>query len=152
MESPTPRKQLKVASGQGGWRPGAGRKPNSTNRMSAEAREKARLTGLLPHEILLSIARGEPQEEIDVEAETGRQTTRLVPISVERRLDAAKAAAPYYAPKISTVEVISGVGDHDLDQLITQLASEAGVSLSASGESPQGEGTEKPRDRVKLKS
>lgn len=129
----------KPVTGQGGAGRGQGRKPGSTNRISKEAREKARLTGLLPHEILLSMARGEPQEEVEVDPDSGSIKKKLVGISVERRLDAAKAAAPYYAPKISTVEVISGVGDHDLDQLIAQLASEAGVGVGTGGEGQTGE-------------
>ena len=147
MES---RKRVKLASGQGGWRPGAGRKPGSTNRISNEAREQAKLTGALPHEILLSMARGEPQLIREIDPETGRVTEHYESVSLEKKLDSAKAAAPYYAPKISTVEVISGVGDHDLDQLIAQLAAEAGAHLGTSGESQEREDTEKPRSRVKL--
>ena len=108
-----------------------GRPPNSTNILSKQAREQAILTGALPHEILLSMARGEPQlvKEID---EHGQIKEHYEAMSLEARRDAAKAAAPYFAPKISTVEVISGVGDHDLDQLIAQLAAEAGVSVGPS--------------------
>lgn len=75
---------------RGGKRPGAGRKPTSVNRMSKAAREKAAETGILPHEFLLAVSQG---HDID-----GHR-----PSFVER-LDAAKAAAPYYAPKLSSVE------------------------------------------------
>lgn len=147
MESKPVVKRVKLVSGRGGYRPNAGRKPNSMNKMSQEAREQAKLTGLLPHEILLSMARGEPQVVIDVDVDSGRVTKRYEAVSLEKRLDSAKAAAPYYAPKISTVEVISGVGDHDLDQLIAQLASEAGVGIGTGGEGQTGEDQEATEDR-----
>lgn len=75
---------------RGGKRPGAGRKPSSVNRMSQKAREKAAETGQLPHEFLLAVSRGELIGDYQP--------------TFEDRLDAAKAAAPYYAPKLSSVE------------------------------------------------
>jgi hypothetical protein len=59
--------------------------------------------------------------------------------------DAAKAAAPYFAPKISTVEVIQGVSEHELDRIIALAASEAGVSLGIGGEGQEDE-TPDPAD------
>src|SRR5258708_657391 len=90
--------------GRGGRREGAGRKigsrnprggrpMGSINRMSREMREAARRTGLLPHEILLAICQGRAKEVL------GRHAT------VEERIDAAKAAAPFYAPKLIAVAV-----------------------------------------------
>jgi hypothetical protein len=101
--------------------------------MAHEARERAQATGMLPHEILLAMARGEPQIEFKVDAD-GKVTERWVSLDVEQRKDAAKAAAPYFAPKISTVEIISGVSDADLDAIIAGAAAEAGVSLGTGGE------------------
>jgi hypothetical protein len=103
--------------------------------MTMAAREAAARSGLLPHEILLSIARGEPQV---LKVPTGKKLPdgshhceeKLVGVSLEDVRDAAKAAAPYYAPKMSTVELISGVSDDDLDQLIASAAREAGLSLA----------------------
>lgn len=107
------------------------------------ARESALRTGLLPHEILLSIARGEPQvlkvpgaRRPDGSYETEE---KLVGVSLEDVRDAAKAAAPYFAPKMSAVEVITGVGDDDLDELIKSAAAEAGVSIALGGEGTQDE-------------
>jgi hypothetical protein len=151
MDSNQRRKIHEPSSGRGGYREGAGRKPGSTNQMSKEAREQARLSGRLPHEILLSIARGEPQEVIKISKE-GEMTAVKEEVSLDRMTDAAKAAAPYYAPKISTVELISGVGDDDLNQLIAQLASEAGIGLGAGGAGTEGEDPPRPTHRVKLKS
>lgn len=151
------RRRARDGSGRGGYREGAGRKPGSHNVMSKAAREAAAATGLLPHEILLSIARGEPQTlkmPVQVGGKTVIQET-LVGVDLESIKDAAKAAAPYYAPKISTVEVISGVSDDDLDAIIARAAAEAGVSLGHGGEGEEGEdqaGANRPagRKRVQL--
>lgn len=118
-----------------------GRPEGSTNKLAREARAKAQATGLLPHEIMLSIARGEPQIEY-VSNGDGTVKERVVNVDLDTRLDAAKAAAPYYAPKISTVEVISGVSDADLDAIIARAAAEAGVSLGPGGASTEAEATE----------
>jgi hypothetical protein len=75
----------------GGKREGAGRKPGSVNQMSRKAREEAAKTGELPHEFLLRIARG---ESIDGHAP-----------AFNERMDAAKAAAPYFAPKLAATEL-----------------------------------------------
>lgn len=74
---------------RGGARPGAGRKVGAVQKVAREAREKAAAAGMLPHEFLLAIMRDE------VEGVTA---------TFEQRLDAAKAAAPYYAPKLSSVD------------------------------------------------
>lgn len=128
-----------------------GRPEGSANRLAREAREKAQATGLLPHEILLSMARGEPQTEYQVDSE-GKAVPRTVSLDIEQRKDAAKAAAPYFAPKISTVEVISGVPDNELDSIIAKLAAEAGIDLGTCGESPEEESERPTSRRVKLQS
>ena len=75
----------------GGKRTGAGRKKGSITRMSMEAREHAKHTGELPHEFLLRIVRG---EKIGSHRPTFKE-----------RVDAAKAAAPYFQPRIAAQEV-----------------------------------------------
>jgi hypothetical protein len=75
----------------GGRRDGAGRKPGAVNKITQRAREAAARTGELPHEFLLRISRG---EEID------GHTPEFA-----ERVDAAKAAAPYYAPRLATSQV-----------------------------------------------
>lgn len=115
-----------------------GRPLGSMSRLAREAREKAQATGLLPHEILLSIARGEVQDELVVDPVEGRMVRRYFTPEFDKRVDAAKAAAPYYAPKISTVEVIAGVSDDELDAIIRSAAAEAEVSLGPDGEGEEG--------------
>lgn len=60
------------------------------NRKNAERIAAAEASGMLPHEFLLAVTRGESISE-------HRPT-------FEERLEAAKAAAPYYAPKLASVE------------------------------------------------
>lgn len=132
-----------------------GRPLGSLNKLAREARAKAAQTGLLPHEILLDIARGNPQKESWTDQETGEIIVKhLPPAPMEMRVDAAKAAAPYFAPKISTVEVIQGVGDEDLDSIIARAAAEAGVSIGVDGEGEEDEaeerGATRPRTRVRI--
>lgn len=78
----------------GGARPGAGRKKGGANRASEEALERARETGELPLDYLLRVMRDPTQED-------------------SRRIDCAKAAAPYLhakrAPVDSDGEDVAGV-------------------------------------------
>jgi hypothetical protein len=110
--------------------------------MAKEAREAAQATGILPHEFLLSVARGEPVTKRTVDPITGELIQSQQYPDLPTRIDAAKAAAPYFAPKISTVEVIQGVSDDSLDAIIERAAAEAGISLGALGESEEGESEE----------
>ena len=68
----------------GGARPGAGRKKGGANRINDEARKKALEDGLSPLEYLLGVMRDEDQDDA-------------------RRLDAAKAAAPYVHARLANV-------------------------------------------------
>lgn len=70
----------------GGARPGAGRKKGGANRINDEARKKALEDGLSPLEYLLGVMRDIRQDDA-------------------RRLDAAKAAAPYVHAKLASAEI-----------------------------------------------
>ncbi len=78
---------------------------------------------MLPHEFLLSVTRG---ETID----------GYMP-SFAERLEAAKAAAPFYAPKLSAVEAtlvnkpIEQMTDAELEALIQAYAAEDLAALRA---------------------
>lgn len=147
-------------STQGAQQPrGRGRPPNSMNALSKRARELAASTGRLPHEILLSIARGVPIELQEVQPD-GTLRPRYEAVTAEQVLDAAKAGAPYYAPKISTVEVVSGVDNATLDELIARAAAEAGLSVAPGGEGEEGAArapvqaageAPRPRDRRRVR-
>lgn len=70
---------------RGGQRAGAGRKPGAINKATAEARERAEATGILPLDFMLQVMRDEKAERAE-------------------RLDMAKAAAPYVHAKLSSIE------------------------------------------------
>lgn len=79
-----------------------------------EARARAAETGDLPHEWLLKVSRGEPiiQRRLIIEyhkagPKKGEELSRswieeeIYP-SFDTRVDAAKASAPFYAPRLAT--------------------------------------------------
>lgn len=70
----------------GGARPGAGRPRGAINLLSAEARREAMATGLTPLQFMLGVMR-DPE------------------VVLERRLDAARAAAPFIHPRLQSVEL-----------------------------------------------
>ena len=104
----------------GGARPGAGRPKGRTNSVTAEARKAAAESGMLPHEWLLKVSRGEPIEQkrwkivYDKQGnEKGRELiTEEVYADFPTRIDAAKAASPYYAPRLA-VQNVSITGNTD---------------------------------------
>lgn len=71
----------------GGARPGSGRKPGSATKRTREIADKAMQDGVTPLEYMLSVMR-------DVSADEAK------------RLDAAKAAAPYVHPRLTTIEAV----------------------------------------------
>lgn len=89
-----------------------GRPKGVANKASRETRERAAASGLLPHEFLLSVVRGEA-------------IGGYVP-SFGERLEAAKAAAPFYAPKLSAVEAtllhkpVERMSDEELQAIIDE--------------------------------
>jgi hypothetical protein len=74
----------------GGARPGAGRKPGAATAMNEEARKRALEGGMSPLEYLLGVMRDTNQD-------------------AARRLDAAKAAAPYVHARLASAEIKADV-------------------------------------------
>lgn len=70
---------------QGGKRPGAGRKPGSRNKRTVEQAEAVAASGLTPLDYMLSVMRN-------------------VGLDESKRLEAAKAAAPYVHARLNAVE------------------------------------------------
>jgi hypothetical protein len=76
-------------------------------------RLKAHLEGDLPHEILLKIARGDPIRHTRVVSKFGNdgliESQELIEedvfVDLATRIDCAKAAAPYYAPRLAAQQV-----------------------------------------------
>lgn len=91
-----------------------GRVKGTQQKVTTQARLEAAQAGLLPHEWLLKVARGEPvphtKWKITYHAKTGVELKREL-VHEEYyadfgvRIDAAKAAAPFYAPRLATQTV-----------------------------------------------
>lgn len=71
---------------RGGKRPGAGRPKGAASKRTRDVADAAASEGLTPLEYMLEVLRDEGAERAD-------------------RMDAAKAAAPYIHPRLSSVEV-----------------------------------------------
>lgn len=82
----------------GGARPGAGRKKGSQNRLSKKNLEIAEKAGPTPLEFLLRVMNNDVED-------------------MDRRLDAAKAAAPYCHSKLTSVQVSGGLSISHEDAL-----------------------------------
>lgn len=85
-------------AGRGGARPGGGRPKGSKNKASIAREQEIKASGLTPLDYMLTIMRDEEAPK-DV------------------RLDAAKAAAPYVHPKLSSVEMSGGLAISHEDAL-----------------------------------
>lgn len=83
---------------RGGPRSGAGRKPGSPNKASAERQAEIASSGITPLDYMLTILRDETK-------------------SVEDRMEAAKAAAPFVHPKLAAVELSGGLSLNHEDAL-----------------------------------
>jgi hypothetical protein len=70
---------------RGGGRPGAGRKKGSANKSTLAHKARLAESGLSPLDYMLSVLRSETE-------------------TAERRMDAAKAAAPYVHPRLAAIE------------------------------------------------
>ena len=82
----------------GGARPGSGRPKGARDKLEREASEAAALEGVMPKDFLLGIVRDKEQ-----------------PLDI--RMEAAKAAAPYYHPKLASTELTGRLGLSHEDKL-----------------------------------
>ena len=85
----------------GGKRVGAGRKPGVPNKRTAKIQAEVEATGITPLDYMLSIMR---MSDVPPDAELN-QIIALTTL----RFEAAKAAAPYVHPKLSSIDV-TGAG------------------------------------------
>ena len=91
--------------GRGGKRPGAGRPPGLRNKKTMEQVAAVQESGITPLEYMLSVMR----------APTGTVEDAV-------RLDAAKAAAPYVHPRLSTVDATVTSVQMTQEEWLTWLA------------------------------
>jgi hypothetical protein len=105
-----------------------GRIAGTPNKRSLQHIIQAEGKGMLPHEFLAAVARGE-------------EINGITP-TFEQQLDAAKACAPYYAPRLSSSDVttrrVTSITELD-DTELAALTGEAGTADAA--DSPSGHGT-----------
>ena len=91
--------------GRGGKRPGAGRPPGLRNKKTMEQVAAVQESGITPLEYMLSVMR----------APSGTVEDAV-------RLDAAKAAAPYVHPRLSTVDATVTSVQMTQEEWLTWLA------------------------------
>lgn len=118
---------------RGGKRQGAGRKAGSATRKTREVADKAAQEGITPLEFMLNIMRGKPPEDADV--------TQKIAWEMQR-FEAAKAAAPYIHPRLSSTEMkldadVTNRGD------FSELTADEWERRAQNVEAPAGS-TEKP--------
>jgi len=126
----------KVNKGRGGRPKGA------ISSFSMRMREAAAAAGMLPHEFLLMIVRGEPipqKRYVEVKDKSDKVIgheliEELVYPDLVLRQDSAKAAAPYYAPRLATQTVnLNGtlrtetMTDEELDSAIKDIQTALGI-------------------------
>jgi hypothetical protein len=80
-------------------------------RISAEVVEEARATGMLPHEWLLAVMRGEQINHFAYDVESQEIIEVIVLPTFSDRMVAAQAAAPYFATKLKPKEGSGGFAD-----------------------------------------
>lgn len=127
-----------------------GRPKGKQQTVTTQARLEAASSGLLPHEWLLKVCRGESilhkRWKVKYHAKTGEELSREL-IEEEyypdfpMRVDAAKAAAPYYMPKLATqtVKVDGNIGltkltDDELKEELLKLVKEVPELLDLVGD------------------
>lgn len=120
------KQNAKVAHSNKGGRPAG-----SVNKLAKDSIKAAKETGVLPHEWLLGIARGEPVEQkfwkIKYDKQTGEEVSRellkeLIYPEFPVRMDAAKAAAPFYAPRLATQTVSVQGGNEAVAEALKMMA------------------------------
>lgn len=77
-------------------------------KISAAVVEEARATGLMPHEWLLAVMRGEQLNHYAYDADTQEIIEVIVLPTFTDRMEAAKAAAPYFATRLTAPKIGAG--------------------------------------------
>jgi hypothetical protein len=86
---------------------------NAREKISADTVEAARATGMLPHEWLLAVMRGEQINHFAYDADTQEIIEVIVLPTFSDRMEAAKSAAPYFANKLQPEKRAPGTGNND---------------------------------------
>lgn len=86
---------------------------NAREKISADTVEAARATGMLPHEWLLAVMRGEQINHFAYDSDTQEIIEVIVLPTFADRMEAAKSAAPYFANKLQPEKRNPGGGFSD---------------------------------------
>jgi hypothetical protein len=96
---------------------------------AASPRAKAAMlsltTDIQPHEWLKSVMLGAGVEQTYVDGETNAVCTEIVYPKIELRMEAAKASAPYFAPKLVSQKIEASVRPYENltdEELLAKLA------------------------------
>lgn len=98
------------------------RRLSARSRITATDVARLKPANLLPHEWLLQLARGESVQQkrlqITFDPSTGVEMSRKwveepYYATIDQRIDCAKAAAPYYAPRLATHNMQTPATDAD---------------------------------------
>lgn len=89
---------------------GRGRTKGVPNKRTAENKARAAALGELPHEFLARVSRGDPIAMRVLDPKTGKTVEETYHPTFEERAQAARDAAPYFAPKLALTK-FGGVGD-----------------------------------------
>lgn len=76
--------------------------------LTAEVIERARATGMMPHEWMLAVMRGEQISHFAYDADTQEIIEVIVLPTFADRMEMAKSAAPYFANKMQPTKVGAG--------------------------------------------
>lgn len=108
------------------------RRVSARSRITSTDIARLKPANLLPHEWLLQLARGEPIQQKRLQTTfdptTGVELSRKwveeqYYATIDQRIDCAKAAAPYYAPRLATHNLQPAATDVDaLRALFSGLA------------------------------
>jgi hypothetical protein len=119
---------------RGGKRPGAGRKPGSVNKLSAAASKAVKARGgLLPHEWLLQVMQGEQKVRDALKVDGEIVEIERLP-TFEERMDAAKAAAPFYAPKLAAAALVNPDDEKNPVEELMKMAQAANSNRARPGQ------------------
>lgn len=91
----------------------ASRLRQQREKISAETVDAARATGMLPHEWLLAVMRGEQINHFAYDADSQEVIEVIVLPTFADRMEAAKSAAPYFANKLQPEKRNPGGGFSD---------------------------------------
>lgn len=125
MSASTPIITKKQPKGRPKQKKPAVTRPRPRQKIMSEMYAEAKKAGLLPHEWLLKVSRGEPiphmQWHIKYDKKGEEISRELVEIAVyadfATRIDAAKAAAPFFAPKLAPQPVGQGTPTSAVEML-----------------------------------